>query len=383
MMMISALGQAAPAKPKAWVETDTRPVLQANEECRAGGTDFRKHYAAAVSQPGTSVLAVMAASSSTVEAMRSVEKNLACMGIAGDPRWSCASIKSAKTSNCSELEGFGEYARAVFHGNADAAACSRYLPRLIPNLTLPPAEQRRICGLLAQAVEKGDSGALCAAVMGKSVVGSPAAQPCAEQMRHLEGNSARCATVKDEAVRSFCSVKADLVAALRSKDPRLCAASPLCAVLTHRHASACEPFLQAANRQFCEHVARIAAPIEARKKEDAAKASKTKAMFEEAAKREKERVAEFHKKRLEEERIFKEKIVATEYRMAQEAAAAKRAESEKRVKSREEAARKKQFRSGQRMQPMPLDALKEMEAVKQGKEGPQTRKIPFEGKTDQ
>jgi hypothetical protein len=149
----------------------------------------------------------------------------------------------------------------------------------------------------------------------------------------MDGKPDLCASsISDASVEAleYCREEASLAAALRSGNPKTCAASPLCNALSSRQVQACTPYLVEANKLFCAAVSK--------QMEVAAALAKKQAAERQAA------------------------LV----RAAAELVQQRRIEEEQ--KRRAEALRKntppkQTFRHGQRMQTIPLAVKKRMEEI--------------------
>lgn len=116
--------------------------------------------------------------------------------------------------------------------------------------SLLSAMDLRRCQLFFSVLrKKQDSGSLCkqARAMGiadKNLCGN-------SFTRFLDGRPSRC----EEGPQLLqCQELSGLVTALRSKEPKDCAASPFCKVLLSRNVRECEPYLKRANKVFCDQL---------------------------------------------------------------------------------------------------------------------------------
>jgi hypothetical protein len=377
-------------------------IFRAVDECSKGKADFRKYFNRWLEKPSAQALPFVTPDYFGLDvkpyppASHPYELALACLELAGDSKWSCEFLSLGKGHRskfsgdgpfdgyegyycCSEVRKFSSIAWGVLRGGKAGAIPQSFLSEFVPeSVGLPNADKERILRLLTQAFKTGDAAALCSELAAKKLGVSDPAE-CGRDAAFFSGDPARCSGIKHPNDRDSCQARASLLAALRSPDPKACAASPLCDAQARRQSAACAPLLKPADASFCRMIGLVKGPAVTREADKRAAEAKQRAQFDEVVRREKEKVAAFNKRRMEEEKVLREKVAAAEVLKAQEAAAKKRAEDEKVVRAREEKARKKQFQAGQRMQSTPADALKVIEAVNQGKKGPPARRLPNEG----
>ncbi|MBI5881816.1 MAG: hypothetical protein HZB91_01730 [Elusimicrobia bacterium] len=381
-------GQEAPPPGSPFVPSEQQ---RAEEECGKGTADFRKYYGRFLGRPFEDNL-ICAKEDSVTGSYYAYARSLACLDLAGDVKWSCGFLVPAKGkpaelwSRCQEARVFFLFSWAVLRGGDPKAVFPQLLEDFLEGAAngLPASGKEKLFQGFAKAVKTGDIQPLCA----ESVVRrrETTLQGCLQWAGFFTGDPSRCSAGDPKLDRERCVEKAALLAALRSADPKACAALPWCDVLAKRQAAGCAPLIKEANSVFCRAIRELTKgkappPVDTAKRDREARQAKEKAMAEEAARKEKERLAEIQKnqkKKIEEERVYNEKLVAAEIRLAHEVQAKKREQDEKVRLALEERRRKKQFSAGQRMDPGPLDAMKQIEAVNSGKPLPVAKEIKDE-----
>mgnify|MGYP001608614424 CR=1 FL=1 len=133
----------------------------------------------------------------------------------------------------------------------------------------------RRCRLLHSVIQQRQgSGVLCKKAREMGVVDKDFADKdfgCSPDMSFIDGRPDRCGDGWDSVE---CRELAGLVAALRSKEPKDCAASPFCKVLSSRDVRACEPYLKQANKACCDGISSLTAKLKQRELVREAEAAK-------------------------------------------------------------------------------------------------------------
>lgn len=120
---------------------------------------------------------------------------------------------------------------------------------------------RQLFDLLASNLKRGEGAkSFCGAAEGlRDWKGK-----CEESVAFLDGAPEECGNAQE------CRDEAGLVAALRSKDPKACEASPLCRALTTHEVRSCQYYLTRAADLICIRIAEGKTNLEKRQKAEAA-----------------------------------------------------------------------------------------------------------------
>ena len=318
----------------------------------------------------------------------------ACRSLQGAPG-GCAALDglshpfALSAADCRGRAAEDRFVFAAVRGGDALAACRDLLK--IAGKRGPSVEKG--CAAVVAAVRGGNASASCAALGREKLL--PPGESCPDMMISWSGDPKACDRIKDENARFVCRGRATLVAALR--DPAQCPASPSCQVLVTRSIRACEPLRADFSRALCARVAKdlaaekvvaareqarlreaaqqrrdkaekltvaaAAAKAEAAQQAEAAAIAKAKA----AVAAEQEKVAKHAA-----DQAAKAAAAAAAVRAKADAEARKAAAAKARIAKQEKA----QFKEGEPMQKMSVEAAEVMKAIEEGRPIPKSKPEP-------
>ncbi|MBI5624584.1 MAG: hypothetical protein HY924_12465 [Elusimicrobia bacterium] len=388
---------AAPNQPPPPSPFNDAYLVEVHEQCKQGKGDYFQHLKNLQSRPKDVTLRELAPVNNPEMLSTAIagEQALACLEFAGHKKYSCSYLVNVEADYrghyfCQELRTTLAYAASLFGQGDEDAAFRAYLPLTLENEKVSEAQKARAKVVFADAFRKGSHQDLCAMAVKNGWV---AMEECVSGMAFVPGEPARCHSIKIQDTRrpgqdpvraaalnkgyeqGYCSAKASLLEGLRSKDPAICAASPLCSAAMKRNPAACEPLVRSANQGFCQRVALFGSPLVKKVQENMSKTAQEKAREAERLRREAQAVADFHKQRKAEERLVQQKLAAEEIKKSQEAAAKERELDEKVRKRMQEKKQKFQYREGERMEGAPPELQQAIRDIEQGKTGPQAKPL--------